>query len=111
MAGGELRLGTVSMYMGAIMHICHVQSSTNMLITWEHFHRGKLARRSNKSETYLRIWADFFWNFGLEDAKRLSRSDRRLRRYVRSCRGLPPILVGPEEMVHRPDTFSYRIRG
>jgi hypothetical protein len=65
MAGGELRLGTVSMYMGAIMHICHVQSSTNMLITWEHFHRGKFARRSNKSETYLRIWADFFWNFGL----------------------------------------------
>src|SRR5271169_5340528 len=36
-----------------------------MLITWEHFHRGKFARRANKSETYLRIWADFFWNFGL----------------------------------------------
>jgi len=38
-----------------------------MLHTWEHFHRGKFARRSNKSETYLRIWADFFWNFGLND--------------------------------------------
>ena len=32
---------------------------TNPLITWEHFHRDKFGLRSNKSETYLRIWADF----------------------------------------------------
>jgi hypothetical protein len=38
---------------------------TNMLITWEHFHREKFALRSNKSETYLRIWADLLRNFGL----------------------------------------------
>src|SRR5580700_4872935 len=37
-----------------------------MLITWEHFHRVKLGLRSNKSETYRRIWPDFFWNFGLD---------------------------------------------
>ena len=37
-----------------------------MSITWEHFHRVKLGLRSNKSETYRRIWSDFFWNFGLE---------------------------------------------
>ena len=36
-----------------------------MLITWEHFHRVKFGLRSNKSETYRRIWPDFFWNFGL----------------------------------------------
>jgi hypothetical protein len=36
-----------------------------MSITWEHFHRDKIGLRSNKSETYLRIWADFFRNFGL----------------------------------------------
>ena len=36
-----------------------------MLFTWEHFHRVKLGLRSNKSETYRRIWPDFFWNFGL----------------------------------------------
>ena len=36
-----------------------------MLITWEHFHRVKFGLRSNKSETYLRIWADLLWNFGL----------------------------------------------
>jgi UDP-glucose 6-dehydrogenase len=36
-----------------------------MLLTWEHFYLAKFALRSNKSETYLRIWADFFWNFGL----------------------------------------------
>src|SRR5260370_15257732 len=38
----------------------------NMLITWEHFHRGKFGLWSNKSETYRRIWPDFFWNFGLK---------------------------------------------
>src|ERR1700722_9926987 len=37
----------------------------NMLITWEHFHRVRFDLRSNKSETYRRIWPDFFWNFGL----------------------------------------------
>src|SRR5712692_11041423 len=45
--------------------ICIVK--TNMLITWEHFHRSKFGLWSNKSETYVRIWADFLWNFGLAD--------------------------------------------
>src|SRR5580692_4969012 len=37
----------------------------HMLLTWEHFHGAKFGLRSNKSETYRRIWPDFFWNFGL----------------------------------------------
>src|ERR1700731_2785374 len=36
-----------------------------MLITWEHYHRVEFGLRSNKSETYRRIWPDFPWNFGL----------------------------------------------
>src|SRR6202047_135279 len=40
----------------------------NMLITWEHFHRVRFDLRSNKSETYRRIWPDFFWNFGLANS-------------------------------------------
>src|SRR3984893_391268 len=28
----------------------------NVLVTWEHFHYAKFGLRSNKSETYLRIW-------------------------------------------------------
>src|SRR5580704_5337571 len=42
-----------------------------MLITWEHFHRVELGLRSNKSETYRRIWPDFFWNFGLTGGQSL----------------------------------------
>jgi hypothetical protein len=38
---------------------------TNLLITWEHFHRDKFGLRSNKSETYLISWPDLLWNFGL----------------------------------------------
>src|SRR6266478_8477437 len=34
-----------------------------MLLTWEHFHRVNSASGQIKSDTYLRIWADFFWNF------------------------------------------------
>jgi hypothetical protein len=37
----------------------------NLFITWEHFHSPKLGFQSNESKTYVRIWADFFWNFGL----------------------------------------------
>ncbi len=36
-----------------------------MLLTWEHFHRVNSASGQIKSDTYLRIWADFFWNFRL----------------------------------------------
>src|SRR6516162_9862771 len=39
--------------------------STIIYTTWEHFHSPKLGFRSNKSETYLKIQADFFSNFGL----------------------------------------------
>jgi hypothetical protein len=42
-----------------------------MLPTWEHFHRVKLDLPSNKSDIYLRIWADFFWNFGLGDERKV----------------------------------------
>ena len=38
-----------------------------MLFTWEHIHRVKFGLWSNKSETYRRIWPDFFWNSGLKD--------------------------------------------
>ena len=40
-------------------------SSIIIYATWEHFHSPKLGFRSNKSETYLKIQADFFSNFGL----------------------------------------------
>jgi len=65
MAGGELRLGTTEMYMRTYNHNYYHLSSTNMFTTWEHFHSPKLGFRSNKSETYLKIQADFFSNFGL----------------------------------------------
>src|SRR5450755_3960495 len=45
-----------------------------VLLTWEHFHRGKFDLRSNKSETYRRIWPDFFWNFGLSGCLILPRA-------------------------------------
>ncbi len=38
-----------------------------MLLTWEHFHRVNSASGQIKSDTYLRIWADFFWNFRLNE--------------------------------------------
>ena len=47
-----------SHYAQAIPH-----SKVKLLITWEHFGMANSAF-GNKSETYLRIWADFFWNFG-----------------------------------------------
>jgi hypothetical protein len=64
MAGGELRLGTVSMYMGAIMHRQLNIKPAEPLITWEHFGMANSAFGNKSSETYLRTWADFFWNFG-----------------------------------------------
>ena len=39
--------------------------TTIIYTTWEHFYSPKLGFRSNKSETYLKIQADFFSNFGL----------------------------------------------
>jgi hypothetical protein len=31
------------------------------------FPQSKICHTSNKSDIYLRIWADFFWNFGLSE--------------------------------------------
>jgi hypothetical protein len=32
------------------------------------FPQSKICHTSNKSDIYLRLWADFFWNFGLAHA-------------------------------------------
>src|SRR5580658_5837750 len=70
-----------------------------MLPTWEHFHRVKFDLPSNKSDIYLRIWADFFWNFGLESRRLFSPpalnldinidQRNRRRRHAGNARGLP----------------------
>jgi len=65
MAGGELRLGTDSMYMGAIIDTYLPMSSINMTFTWEQTQMQNLPLNNENSTGCVRIQNDSPRNFGL----------------------------------------------
>jgi hypothetical protein len=66
MAGGELRLGTVSMYMGATIHYKSELSSEIFRFTWEHIEMRDSSQPLHNQRLHPEFSANFQGNFGLE---------------------------------------------